>query len=153
MVTNRLRVWGKYNRIEWMLGKGFLENILALYVTCEMWISSDPIHILRIYFIQICCCCLVVSDSLVTPWVVAHQDPLSRQEYWSGVAFPSSGDLPNTGMEPTSPALTDGFYTPEPSGKLLYKTLMCKRIVIYGSLTKALLAKVKNWKFSMFKNS
>ena len=53
--------------------------------------------------------CSVVSDSLPTPWTVAHQAPLSmgflRQEYWSGLPFPSSGDLPNPGIEPISPAL------------------------------------------------
>ena len=44
-----------------------------------------------------------------TPWIVAHQTPLSmefsRQEYGSGLPFPSPGDLPVTGMEPKSPAL------------------------------------------------
>ena len=43
----------------------------------------------------------------VTPWTVAHQAPLSiefsRQEYWSGLPFPSPGDLPDPGIEPTSP--------------------------------------------------
>ena len=47
--------------------------------------------------------------TLVTPWTVAHQAPLSmgfsRQEYWSGLPFPSPGDLPNPGVEPKSPAL------------------------------------------------
>ena len=44
-----------------------------------------------------------------TPWTAAHQAPLSmgfpRQEYRSGLPFPPPGDLPNPGMEPTSPAL------------------------------------------------
>ena len=44
-----------------------------------------------------------------TPWTVACQAPLSkgfsRQEYWSGLPFPSPGDLPNPGTEPGSPAL------------------------------------------------
>ena len=44
-----------------------------------------------------------------TPWTIAHQSPLSmkffRQEYWSGLPFSSSGDLPNPGIEPESPAL------------------------------------------------
>ena len=48
------------------------------------------------------------SDS-ATPWTVAHQAPLSmgfsRQEYWSGLPFPSPGDLPNPGIEPGSPSL------------------------------------------------
>ena len=45
----------------------------------------------------------------MTSWTVAHQALLfmgfSRQEYWSGLPFPSSGDLPNPGTEPTCPAL------------------------------------------------
>ena len=50
-----------------------------------------------------------------TPWTVARQAPLSmgfsRQEYWSGLPFPSPGDLPDPGIEPTSPALAGGFFT------------------------------------------
>ena len=45
----------------------------------------------------------------VTPWTVARQAPLSMefsgQEYWSGLSFPSPGDLPDPGIEPGSPAL------------------------------------------------
>ena len=41
----------------------------------------------------------------------------SRQEYWSGLPFPSPEDLPNAGIESTSPALADGFFTTEPPGK------------------------------------
>ena len=44
-----------------------------------------------------------------TPWTVARQAPLSiefsRQEYWSGLPFPSPGDLPDPGVKPPSPAL------------------------------------------------
>ena len=44
-----------------------------------------------------------------TPWTVAYQAPLSmgfsRQEHWSGLPFPSPGDLPDPGIEPGSPAL------------------------------------------------
>ena len=45
-----------------------------------------------------------------TPWTVAYQAPpsmvFSRQEYWSGLPFPSPGDLPDAGIEPRSPAFT-----------------------------------------------
>ena len=45
----------------------------------------------------------------VTPWTVPHQAPLSmgfsRKQYWSGLTFPSPGDLPDPGIEPGSPAL------------------------------------------------
>ena len=47
--------------------------------------------------------------TLGTPWTVAHQALLpigfSRQEYWSGLPFPSPGDLPEPGIKPRSPAL------------------------------------------------
>ena len=55
-----------------------------------------------------------------TPWTVARQDPLSmvfsRQEYWSGLPFPSPGDLPNPGIEPGSPALQADTLSSEPPG-------------------------------------
>ena len=43
-----------------------------------------------------------------------------RQEYWSGLPFPSPGDLPDPGMELASPALAGGFFTTEPPGKPPY---------------------------------
>ena len=60
--------------------------------------------------------------TIVIPWTVAHQAPLSEgfpgQEYWSGLPFPSPGDLPDPRMEPACPALAGGFFTTEPPGKL-----------------------------------
>ena len=54
----------------------------------------------------------------VTSWIVAHQAPLSmgfsKQEYWSGLPFPSPVDLPDPGIEPASlmsPALASRFFT------------------------------------------
>ena len=41
----------------------------------------------------------------------------SRQEYWSGLPFPSPGDLPNPGIEPGSPALEADALNSEPPGK------------------------------------
>ena len=68
-----------------------------------------------------------------TRWTVSHQAPLAmgfpRQEYWSGLPFPTLGDLPDPGIEPASPvssALAGGFFTTEPPGK----TCIC----IKGSL-------------------
>jgi len=58
-----------------------------------------------------------------TPWTIACQAPLStgfpRQEHWSGLPFPSPGDLPNPGIELASLALAGGFFTTEPPGKHL----------------------------------
>ena len=62
-----------------------------------------------------------------TPWTVTYQAPLSmgfsRQEYWSGLPFPSPGDLPDPGTEPVSPALQADALTSEPPGK---PTINCK---------------------------
>ena len=56
-----------------------------------------------------------------TPWTVAYQAPpsmgFSRQQYWSGLPFPSPGDLPNPGIEPRSPAFQADALTSEPPGK------------------------------------
>ena len=53
--------------------------------------------------------------TLATQWTVACQAPLfkgfSRQEYWSGLPFPSPGDLPDPGIEPGSPLQTDSLPT------------------------------------------
>ena len=59
----------------------------------------------------------------VIPWTVAYQAPqsmeFSRQEYWSGLPFPSPGDLPNWGIEPGSPALQVDTLPSEPPGNIL----------------------------------
>jgi len=53
-----------------------------------------------------------------TPWTVAHQAPpsvgFSRQEYWSGLPFPSPGDLPDPGIEPRSSTLWADALPSEP---------------------------------------
>ena len=65
-----------------------------------------------------------MSDSFETPWTIAHQAPLAmgfpRQEYRSGLPFPSPGDLLNPGIEPESPALAGEFFTTEPPGKHIF---------------------------------
>ena len=56
----------------------------------------------------------------MTPWTAACQAPLSmgfsRQEYWSGLPFPSPGDLPDPGMEPRPPTLQADSLPSEPPG-------------------------------------
>ena len=56
-----------------------------------------------------------------TPWTIAYQAPpfmgFSRQEYWSGLPFPSPGDLPDPGIEPRSPAFQADALTSESPGK------------------------------------
>ena len=65
--------------------------------------------------------CSVVSSSTDPMDCSRPQAPLSigfsRQEYWNGWPFPSPGDLPNPGMEPSPAALAGRFFTTEPLGK------------------------------------
>ena len=70
----------------------------------------------------------------MTPWIVAHCTPLSmefpRQEYWSGLPFPSPGDPLDPRIKPMSPALQMNSFTAEP----LEKPLFCqhkKNFVFY----------------------
>ena len=81
----------------------------------------------------------------VTAWTVAYQAPLpmgfSRQQYWSGLPFPSPADLSNPGIEPRSPALQTDSLPSEPPGKSVYQASKKKKkkyhepiYVIYLSL-------------------
>ena len=83
-----------------------------------------------------------------TPWTVAYQAPpsmgFSRQECWSGLPFPSPGDLPDPGIEPGSPALQADALQSEPPGKpffffFFYSIRLIKKIfdLISDSATSA----------------
>ena len=68
--------------------------------------------------------------TLGDPMYCTCQTPLSmgfsRQDYWSGVPFPSSGDCPNPGIEPRSPALQADSLPPEPQGGFyVFHVFMC----------------------------
>ena len=67
-----------------------------------------------------------------TPWTVAYQAPpsvgFSSQEHWSGLPFPSPGDLPDPGIEPGSPASQADTLPSEPPGKLNPKEQHSPRI-------------------------
>ena len=82
-----------------------------------------------------------------TPWTVACQAPLSmgfpRQEHWSGLPFPSRGDIPNPGWEPTSPALAGVFFAAEPPWKP-QKCYYSKTNFTLDSLFKGLYFRKKN---------
>ena len=72
---------------------------------------------LELLEVQGTCSRLVVSNSFVSQWTVACQAPLfmefPRQEYWSGLPFPSPGDLSHSGIEPVSlsSAMAGRFFT------------------------------------------
>ena len=59
----------------------------------------------------------------------------SRQEYWSGLSFPSLGDLPDPGIDPTSAALTGRFFTTELPGKLESKKVVVVIVQLLSSVS------------------
>ena len=91
----------------------------SLYLCCLQCVSASFLGRLEsisqcfefgLYLVWLMCCACLVAQScptLAAPWTVALQAPLSmgffRQENWSGLPFPSPGDLPDPGIEPTSP--------------------------------------------------
>ena len=89
----------------------------------------------------------------VTPLFVACQAPLSmgfsRQEYWSGLPLPPSGDLPDPGMEPVSPSLAGRFFTTESPEKPYWWHFIAKKqggeqwMEIYWEETSGVMRKVK----------
>ena len=111
-----------------------------------------PVYISQLFRFQLCGSSKLFSASVsfsikvkvkslsrvrlfVTPWTVAHQAPqsmgFSRQEYWSGLSFPSPGDLPNPGIEPGSPALQADALPSEPPGKPFSIKWGCKEQLLY----------------------
>ena len=108
------------------------------------------------------CVCVCVSMCecvcvwlFATPWNVAWQAPLfmkfSRQEYQSGLPFPSRGDLPDSGIQPASlqsPALPGRFFTTVPPGKPISLSLyvfLPLYILICSFLIYFSYALVTNW--------
>ena len=76
--------------------------------------------------------------TLATPWTVACQAPLSRgfskQEYWSGLLFPSPGDLPHPGIKPGSPALQEVSLLSESPGKPIYISSILFRLRLWVAI-------------------
>ena len=100
----------------------FQATVLEWVVVSSRGFSQhrDQTHSLMCVYVQL----LSLVYLFVTPWTVTCHSPLSmefsRQEYWSELPFPPPGDLPESGIEPTtltSHALAGRFFTAEPAGK------------------------------------
>ena len=86
-------------------------------------------------------CWLSHVHFFVTPQTVANQASMSmgfpKQEYWSGLPFPSPGDLTDPGIEPTTPALAGEFFLLSHQGNALIWYLLSDLITTdYGSIFK-----------------
>ena len=89
---------------------------LPFYMEIRSHYSSAQIRLMASILFPIKNCVFshsVMSDSFATPWTVAYQASLSmgfsRQEYWNQLPFPSLGDLPRPGIEPTPPATREAL--------------------------------------------
>ena len=114
---------GKFILMCFILFDVMVNEILSLISLSDLWLllyrnATDFCVLIFFFWYPVCVCVLVTQScaTFVTPWTVAYQDPLSmgfsRQEHWSGLAFPSLGGLPNPGIKPRSPALqADRFFT------------------------------------------
>ena len=101
------------------------------YISCKYFLPLCNLHFHFVHVLFLVCRGFLVLSglvaklclTLVTPWTVACQAPLSmgfsRQEHWSGLPFPSPGYLPNPGIEPRSPALQADSLLTELQGKPL----------------------------------
>ena len=86
----------------------------------DIWFDLLPVSFIQIHKVKVKVKSLSHVRLFATPWTIAHQASpslgVSRQEYWSGLPFPSPGDLPDPGIEPRSPALEANALTSEPPG-------------------------------------
>ena len=110
-----------FQSLSWWTCAGFNAISSALF----------SISCLAISLFQLLLSLWVLSHDSATPWTVALQAPLSmwfsRQEYWNRLPFPSPGDLPDPGIEPTSlvsPPLAGRFFTTMPPGKPFFLPLL-----------------------------
>ena len=93
--------------------------------TCPQKIKENTLHFpLNGVFVYRRCVCMFSCchvQLFATPWTIVLQAPLSmgfpRQEYWSGLPFPSPEDLPDPVIKPASPTLAGRFVTTKPPGK------------------------------------
>ena len=131
-----LSVWlGKKNLSFW---KGFIHySIIEKQMPGYMWrnpctfeLPCPAFNMVSIFSQRLikwdwreCCSSLSRVWLFATPWIAAHQAPLSvgfpRQEYSSGLPFSSAGVLPDPGIKPVSSVLVGRFSTTEPPGKTL----------------------------------
>ena len=130
---DRFMAWIKNSRFIAVASHPLLLPPPLLYfspVLCPLWSEVKSLRHVRLF---------VIPWTLCDPLdCIAHQAPLSlgfsRQEYWSGLPFPSPGDLPDPGIEPRSPTLQANALSSEPPGKpyfTLYKVKTLPIVLTY----------------------
>ena len=105
---SRINILNRFSKAELPL-QSLIRNsdlVFVLFMLVAMKLKVKSLSCVRVF---------------ATPWTVDYQAPqsmeFSRQKYWSGLLFPSPGDLPNPGIEPRSPSLQAYALPSEPPGK------------------------------------
>ena len=118
--TDRL-LFARYLATKWKYLSPFYQLCWQWIGESEMLPSVEEISDFSLGFLLSCCCCCLSLQSCSTLCNPTDCSPpgssvhgISRQEYWNGLPFPSSGDLPDLWMiKPVSPVLAGGFFTAE----------------------------------------
>jgi len=118
----------KVNRLVVARGSGRERGVgRAQGIFCRETILFDTVIVCRCYYEWVKSLSRV--QLFATPWTIAHQGPpsmeFSRQEYWSGLPFPSPGCLPNPGIEPRSPtSQADALQSESPGNPICHHTFV-----------------------------
>ena len=103
----RFKFHSRVSKLKWLTKSTKIAAEYSVDLSSQKWSEVKSLSRVRLF---------------VTPWTVAYQAPpsmgFSRQGYWSGLSFPSPGDLPNLGIELWSLALQADALPSEPPGKL-----------------------------------
>ena len=107
---------------DWILSYFLFSHFHCIYFFGDLLLVTLTPEITATLLIGYCSLVTKLCPTLLPlPWTISNQDPLSmgfpRQEYWSGLPFPSPGDLPDPGIKHAFPTLAGGFFTTEPPGK------------------------------------
>ena len=128
-------VWRFIRKVKTKLPYDSVIPLLGIYLDKVKWSEVKLLSRVRLF---------------ATPWTAAYQAPpsmgFSRQECWSGLPFPSPGDLPDPGIEPGSPALqADALLSEAPGKPYLDKTVLQKD-TCSPMFIEALFTTAKTWK-------
>ena len=98
---------------------GLFVFLVLSCVSCFYILEINPLSVVSfaVQFSSVAQSCLTLCDPMYCSLKAPPSMEFSRQEYWSGLPFPSPGSLPDPRTKPGSPALAGGFFATEPPGK------------------------------------
>ena len=121
--------------LKWVSALFFDRSVVDLWCNVSFRCTAQRFSFICVYKVNVKVKSLSCVWLFVTPWTEDRQAPLSmgfsREEYWSGLPFPSPGDLSDPGTEPVSPALQADTLRSEPPGKPHIPIKLCVHTRVY----------------------